>query len=160
MNSKFIVDLYKSCKALQVVTTQNEFSTNICGKSPRWFSVVSSNDRTISTDSLVRAYKNIEALAQKQENSHIKLLLIDLVTDIKNHIDNKLAPSSLEIQTQEISTGLENYQKKYSSNIKKIKNISQQNSDNNKELLKTIKEIINSNTMFIQELKESLKELE
>jgi len=160
MSSKFIVDLYKSCKALQIVKTQEEFSSKICGKSPKMYSVCVSNGRAASTDSLLRAYKNIEALSQKQENKHIKLSLLDLVTDINNHIDNKLTLSPSQVQIVDVSTKLENQQDKFNTIIKKFKNISKNDISLEDDYLLTIEEIIETNTAFLEVLEESLKNLE
>jgi hypothetical protein len=160
MSSKFLIDLYKACKKLQLVKTQEEFSTQICGKSSKWYSVNVSTDRAASTDSLVRAYKNIEILAQKQENSHIKSSLLDIVEDVKNYMDNKLTLSPFQVQIVDVSTKLENQQDKFNMIIKKFKNISKNDISLEDDYLLTIKEIIETNTAFLEVLEESLKELE
>jgi K+-transporting ATPase c subunit len=160
MSSKFIKDLYKSCKALQLVKTQEEFSTKICGKSRKWYSSVVSTNYAASTDSLVRAYKNIEALAQKQENLYIKSSFLNLSIEVKNHIDNKLTLSPSQVQVVDVSTKLENQQDKFNVIIKKFKNMAKNNIDLEDDYLLTIHEILETNTAFLEVLEESLKELE
>lgn len=59
-----LTSIYKTCKELDLVKSQTEFS-ELCGKNPSWFSVCKARNIEPSVDAIVRLGTNIKYHAPK-----------------------------------------------------------------------------------------------
>lgn len=82
-NLKYLTDIYETCKKLEIVTSQTEFS-ELCGRTPSWFSVCKSRNLKPSTEALVKLSLNLSA-NDNLPNPQLKNLLNQNVCMLLSH---------------------------------------------------------------------------
>jgi len=82
-NLKYLNDIYETCRILEIVKNQTEFST-LCGRTPSWFSVCKARNLKPSTDAILRLSLNLST-NYNLPNAKLKSLLNQNVCMLLSH---------------------------------------------------------------------------
>jgi hypothetical protein len=85
----FIEEIYGQTYQLGLVETQDQFSQKICGKSPRWYSVVVSNSREPSVSSLWNMAANLNKIGSAERSRNTKRVILELHNKVMAKLQDK-----------------------------------------------------------------------
>ena len=85
----FIKKIYEESCNLDLCKTQNEFSQKICGKSPKWYSVISAENRNPSVGSLFFIASRVGQIARSERSRNLKRSIMNIQSLVMRELSNK-----------------------------------------------------------------------